>query len=82
MDGHELIHQVASICSHDEAYAWEVLPALAGETIATGDPTSISELADILSRHVFEQRPHANVANATLAMIRTHTIASKAHWNH
>ena len=58
-----------------------ILPALAGETLASGDPVLISELKDALGLYVVHQLANHQIADAVLAMVRTHTIHQAAHFN-
>lgn len=62
--------------------ALEILPAFAGELLASGDPVAISELKDALGIYVFERGPNHPVADAVLAMVRTYTIGQAAHFSH
>lgn len=62
--------------------ALEVLPAFAGELLATGDPVAISDLKDALGIYVFERGQNHAVADAVLAMVRTYTIGQAAHFSH
>lgn len=55
--------------------ALEILPALAGELLASNDVVTIAELKDALSRCVLEQGPNHDIAEAVLAMVRTYTIS-------
>lgn len=62
-------------------HALRVLPALAGELMADGDEVSLSDLREALAQHVLHRRPNHPVANAVLAMVRTHALQQAAHFN-
>lgn len=59
--------------------ALEILPALAGEVMASTDPVLLIDLREALAQHVLNQRENHEVANAVLAMLRTHAMQQRAH---
>jgi hypothetical protein len=62
--------------------ALRILPTLAGELMADGDEVALQDLRDALARRVLHRRPNHEIANAVLAMVRTHAIQQAAHFNH
>ncbi len=58
-----------------------ILPALAGEILAAGDPVSVADLADVLGMYVLRREPNHHVASAVLAMLRTYAVGNAAHFN-
>lgn len=57
-----------------------VLPALAGEILASGDRVAAADLTDALGIWVLERGRNHRVAEAVLAMVRAHAIGSGAHY--
>jgi hypothetical protein len=58
----------------DEATSLRILPALAGELLASGDEVDVADLKDALGRHLLHEGPNPDVAEAVLAMVRTYTM--------
>jgi len=61
--------------------ALEILPALAGEILASADPVTITDLKDSLGIYVFDRGPNHEIADAVLAMVRTYTINAAARFS-
>lgn len=59
--------------------ALEILPALAGEIMASGDEVMLIDLREALAQHVLHQRNNHEIANAVLAMLRTYALQQRAH---
>lgn len=74
--------EISKALADSAEQAWLILPALAGEVLAGGDPVSVSELKDALGWYVFRQLPNHRIADAVLSMVRTHTIDQAARFNH
>ncbi len=74
--------EVDRILAGSQEESLRILPALAGEFMADDDPVSLADLRDALAHHVLQQRPNHDVANAVLAMLRTHALQQAAHFNH
>lgn len=73
--------EVDRILSGTQDDALRILPALAGDAMADGDRVIIDDLREALAQQVFRRGPNHEVANAVLAMMRTHAIHEAAHFN-
>ncbi|MGB5757647.1 MAG: hypothetical protein WBM50_12095 [Acidimicrobiales bacterium] len=72
--------EIRRILSAETEHALTVLPSFAGEILAAGEPADVQDLKDALGLHVLHQRNNVDVAEAVLAMVRTYSIRSRAHY--
>ncbi len=78
--GCEIQAEVRRILASETEQALTVLPSFAGEILATGDEADLHDLKDALGLHVLHERINLDVAEAVLAMVRTYSIRSRAHY--
>ena len=61
--------------------ALRILPAMAGEMMADADEVALLDLRNALAHQVLRRGTNHDIANAVLAMLRTHSMQQAAHFN-